>query len=217
MLLSFFPYDAIARTNLLLRMTSTRTNLVSGGQASLDNALTPVTVGDYLNFDGTKSLRFSENANNWKVTSPYSVELECYCENTLDGKWIATNGEAFGGGWGEWSIIQSGGKIILVSSADNNGNQFSLDMVPSLLAKRWYRLGFMFYTVGSQYRCRTYTNGVQTNDVACLIPYNTANGMCFGADWSYNDPSNTNPNWLGRRWTGRIRNVTIGRSLFWTV
>jgi hypothetical protein len=218
MLLSYHPYDTTTtRTNQILRMTNSRTNLVSGGQASLNNAFGPTTVSDYMNFNGTQAIRFSENSNNWKVTAPYSVELECMCSNTLDGKYIATNGEAFGGGWGEWSLYQSGGKIVLVSSASNNGNQFTLDMVPSLQVDRWYRLGWMFYTSGSDFRCRTFTNGVQSNDVLCLEPFNSANGLSFGADWSYSDPSITTPGILNRRWTGRLRNVTIGRALFWPV
>lgn len=217
MLVGNLPYDSVARTNLLLRMTNSKTNQVSGGQSAQNNTLTPTTVSDYMSFDGTKAIRFSDNNDNWRTSSPYSVELEAYCENNLDGKWIGTVGEGYGQGWGEWSIVQSGGKLLLVSSSDNNGNQFSLEFVSQLITKQWYRLGFMFYTVGSQYRVRLYTNDVQVADVACLQPYNSANGMVFGADWSYSDSSVTNPNYLARRWTGRLRNVTIGRSLFWTV
>lgn len=215
MLTGYLPYESLAttRTNLLLKMTNTFTNQVSGGQASLASAYRPTTVSDYMLFDGSRTLRFSENNDAWRVTSPYSVEFDVYLEEG-DNKWIATHGEGFGAGWPEWSVIQQNGGIYLSSSADNNGNQFSLPLTLAYRTKQWYRVGFMFYTVGSQYKVRGYLNGSQVFDQNCLQPYNTPNGLAFGSDWTFNGP--TSPaGAIARVFNGRIRNVLLGRSLFW--
>ena len=206
------PYDGVARSNMTVRMTNTWSNQVSGGAASLASYPRPATTADYMTFDGNQCIRFSDRSD-WHVVSPYSVEFDFYCANTADGKWIATSGEGFALGWGEWSVIQSGGNILLVSSADNNGNQFSITVVPNFSIKQWYRVGFMFYTVGSQYRCRAYLNDVQVADVACIQPYDSTNGLVFGADWAWT----TSNGGSARKWAGRLRNVTMAKSLFWTV
>lgn len=222
MLVSYMPFDTTTSTrqNLTLKMTATYTNLVNNGQQSLSNAYRPTNVGDYMVFDGTKAVRFSENSNypdNWHVTAPYSVECEVFLDTSDEGRWIGTVGEGYGIGWGEWSIVQSGGGIYLNSSADNNGNQFTIPFVTSAATKQWYRLGFMFYTdANNVFRIRTYCNDVKVIDQACSVPYNTSNGMSWGSDWAFTGPGSSSPI-MSRVFKGRIRNVQVGRSLFWTV
>ena len=219
MLVSTMPLSTIStsRTNLILRMTNSVTNAVSGGQAAIVNAGTyppPTTTNDYMSFNGNQCIRFANASNFWHVTAPYSVEMDVYCSNNNDGRWIATVGEGYGEGWPEWSIAQtSASSLILSSSANNTGNQFSQTLLTNYTTNQWYRIGFMFYTIGAAYKCKGFVNGVQTFDIACSVPYtNTTNGLMFGGDWAWNDNSNA----IARKWTGRIRNVTIARSSLWS-
>ena len=212
MLVSILPYDGVARSNLLLRMTNAPTNQVSGGQASMTNNARPSTVNDYMNFTGTQAVRFSNNGGNWHLTSPYSLEMEVFIDS-VGTRWIATLGEGFGAGWPEWAISHNGTDIIFTSSTDNNSYTTNLPLVKNYNPKQWYRLGFMFYTVDSKTMIRGYVNGIKVFEALMPVPYTTANGMSIGSDWAYN----TSAGGQSRIFKGRIRNVSIGRSLFWTV
>lgn len=211
MLVGTLPYDGVARTNLLIRMTNSFTNQVSGGQASLSNNARPTTVSDYMLFDGTRAIRFSNNNAVWHLTSPYSVEMEVYIDAPAT-KWIATLGEGFGAGWPEWSISHNESNIVLTSSTDNNSYTTNLIMVRNYKPKQWYRLGFMFYAVGNATMVRMYVNNVLSGEAIVPVPYTTANGLAFGSDWTFN----TTIGATARIFKGRIRNVTLARSLFWT-
>lgn len=212
MLLGILLYDGVARTNQLLRMTNTYTNTVSGGQASMSNNARPTTTADYMVFTGTQAVRFSNNNGNWHLTSPYSVEMEVFIDSP-GTRWIATLGEGFGAGWPEWSISHTGTDIIFTSSTDNNSYTTNLSFVKNYNIKQWYRLGFMFYTVGNKTMVRGYVNGIKVFEAVMSTPYTTANGMSIGSDWTYNTTTGS----TARIFKGRIRNVTIARSLFWTI
>jgi len=212
MLVGTILYDGVARTDLLLRMTNSFTNQVNGGQSSLSNNARPTTVSNYMLFTGTQAVRFSNNNAVWHLSTPYSVEMEVYIDEP-GTRWIATLGEGFGAGWPEWTISHNGSNILFNSSTTNNGYTTSLTMVSNYQAKQWYRLGFMFYAQGDSTRVRLYVNNTPVGDYAMPVPYTTANGLSIGSDWTYNTSTGAS----ARIFKGRIRNVTIGRSGFWTV
>jgi len=220
MIVRYTPYDGnleAIRTNQILRLTNSTTNQVSNGAAPASNTTLyprPTTVSDYMLFDGNKCIRYldgSPSADYWRTSDPYSVEMEVFL-NSGSNKYIATNGEGFSQGYGEWSVIQNATDVVLTSSSDNNGNQFSQVLIPSYSTGRWYKISFMFYTSGSTYKCRGYLNSIKMFDIECQQPYNTANGVIFGGDCAWDSGLVGSQN---RKWSGRLRNITVGRSKFW--
>ena len=194
-------------------MTNSFDNKVTGGQAILSAATRPATANDYMVFDGTKSIRFSDNSNNWRVSAPYSVELEVSM-NAGAEKWIATLGEGFGAGWPEWAIIQRASTVTFTSSFNNSSATTDQVLLSSYKVAQWYRLGFMFYAKeNGDTHFRGYVNDIQVFDVAAPAPYDSPNGMAIGSDWTFN----TSTGARNRIFNGRIRNVSIARSLFWPI
>lgn len=211
MLVGMYPYDGNARTNLLLRMTNSPTNQVSGGQAFLASDTRPTTTADYMNFTGTQNVRYSDQtsgtfAENWHVTVPYSIEMDAMIYD-YEARWIGTSGEGYGAGWPEWNIVSSGNGFSFNSSSTNNGNDTTGIFANNVALNQWYRFGLMFYNNGTN-RVRGYLNDNQVFDLPWIPSYNSSNPLGFGGDAIKNS---------GRQFKGRIRNVTIGRSLFWTV
>lgn len=228
MLVSYLPFDSTARTNMLVKLTNGFNNLANTNVQSRtqDTAFRPVTTADYMTFNGTSNTIRFNNAqypngtgqaivnNYWHVTVPYSVELEFYSENIQNG-WIATGGEGSGQSWPEWSLVAtSGGEIQFQSSSNNNSNDTLARFATGYAAKQWYRVGFMFYNdAQSNVRVRGYLNGVQVFDVASRIPITSTLGLAIGSDYAFQDSSSSR----ARIFRGRIRNVQVARSLFWTV
>lgn len=206
MIPQFVPYDLYNRSNERIRMTNSNTNLSSSGFTAIASAPKPTTVDDYMLFDGTKTIRYSHQ-DLLQTVAPYSVEMDVFME-AGSGKVIATNGDGFGGGWGEWLILQEATNVTLQCSYDNNGYQFNQTLISNYMTKRWYRIGFMFYVLTGQLRCRGYVNGTTAFDVTATQPYNTSNGMSFGADWTYTSTSSLNGSKI-RCFNGRLRNITV--------
>lgn len=225
MLVSFLPFDNTARTNMLLKLTNSNTNQVSPGATSMSsfNSFKPTTTADYMVFNGTSNtIKFATTQvisgtttnNYWHVTVPYSVELEFYTDAIQNG-WVATGGEGSGQSWPEWSIVAtSNGEIQFQSSSNNNFNDTLARFTTSYTAKQWYRVGFMFYNdAQGNVRVRGYLNGTQVFDVASRLPITSTLGLAIGSDWAFQDSSSSK----ARIFKGRIRNVQVARSLFWTV
>lgn len=212
MLTGNLPYDGVARTNLLLRLTNNSTNAVSGGQPSLAADTKPTSVADYMLFStGSQNVRFSDQttgtyADNWHVTPPYSIEMDAMLVD-FESRIIATSGDGFGAGWPEWNIASSANGLQFNSSFNNNNVTTTGVFLPKAALNQWYRFGLMFYNNGTD-RVRGYLNDNQVFDLDCPTPYNSSNPLSFGGD-AIKYPA--------RQFKGRIRNVTIGRSLFWTV
>lgn len=211
MLTGLLPYAGAPRTNMQIQLTNSATNKVPNTTitpiAGADTSGRPFTQDDYMKFSGSNFIRFSDRTE-FHTTAPFSIELEFFVESG-DGKWIATNGEGFGAGWPEWSIITSNGGLVFNSSSNNNGNTTTATFMTTCNPKQWYRVGFMFYTdAQGAYRVRGYVNDIQVFDVASAEPYNTPNGIAFGSDYA---------KYPSRGFIGRIRNVWMGKSLFWTV
>lgn len=207
MIPQFVPHELYTRTDIRLRMTDSYTNVSSSGYTAQQNAIRPTTVGDYMLFDGTKSVRYSHQ-DAFQATAPYSLELDVYIEAAGSGKIIATNGDGFGSAWGEWAVIQEANAVMLYSSSDNNGYQLNQVLIPNYMIKRWYRIGFSFYLKDNVLYCKGFLNGLRTFDTPCAAPYNTANGLSFGADWTYTSTSSPSGSKI-RTFNGRLRNITI--------
>lgn len=227
MLVSFLPFDNTARTNMLLKLTNSTTNLANSNVKPLakDTTFRPVTTADYMTFNGASTVRFDNTQypngtgqpsapNYWHVTVPYSVELEFYADAIQNG-WVATGGEGSAQSWPEWSIVAtSNGEIQFQSSSTNNSNDTLARFTTSYAAKQWYRVGFMFYNdAQGNVRVRGYLNGTQVFDIASRIPITSTLGLAVGSDFAFQDSSSSK----ARIFKGRIRNVQVARSLFWTV
>jgi hypothetical protein len=212
MLVGNLPYSGTPRTNIILRMTNSPTNQVSGGQANLASDPKPTTVADYMLFStGSQNVRYSDQttgtfADNWHVTPPYSIELDAMIID-YEARYLATSGDGFGAGWPEWNIVSSGGGFQFGSSSNNNNVTTTGVFLTKATLNQWYRFGLMFYNNGSD-RVRGFVNDSQVFDMPCAVPYNSPNGLSFGGD-AIKYPA--------RQFKGRIRNVTIARSLFWPV
>lgn len=163
----------------------------------------PTTVADYMLFTGTQNVRFSDK-DIWHMTSPYSVEMDVYIEDLLALRYIGTVGEGFGLGWPEWTIWHDGTTIGWQTSSTNNGVTTQATFVSGVNAKQWYRLGFM-YLNGRVYG---FVNGTKVFDIAIDPPINSTNGLAFGGDYR---------KYASRQFKGRIRNITMGQSAFWSV
>lgn len=165
-----------------------------------------------MQFGGTQAIRVDNSTGSsypvTHMTAPYSFEIEFFM-NSGDNRWIATNGEGFQAGWPEWSIIVSGGALVYNSSSTNNGNTTSATFLSSINFNQWYRVGFMFYLDSqSKPRVRGFVNDVQKFDVETTEPYDSPNGIAIGNDFTRGN---------NRGFLGRIRNVWLANSLFWTV
>jgi hypothetical protein len=157
-------------------------------------------------FDGTKTIRYAHQ-DAFQVMAPYTIELDVYLE-AGSNKVIATNGESFGGALGEWTIEQEDTSVMFYSSGDNTQYQFSQVLIPNYMTKRWYRIKIRFYQDSGQYRCQGLVNGIKVFDLECDPPYDTSNGLSFGADWAYVNSSSPAGS-LARRFVGRLRNISL--------
>lgn len=211
MLTSFYPYPANTRTNIVLRMTNSKTNSASDGYTAYapDTSFWPTTVSDYMLFNGSTNIVRYQDKPEWHFTPPYSIEFEMYADDISTTRWVATEGEGFQVGWPEWAVMITGGGLQFNSSTTNNGDTTSVMFMPTIQAQRWYKIGIMYYTDSSSNpRVRGYVNGGQVFDTPCAIPYNTTSFLAFGGDAA---------KYAARAFKGRLRNITMAQSLFWTV
>lgn len=206
MLLGYLPFDGAARTNLVLRMTNSGVNQANAQTVAIASDPKPATVSDYMEFAGTQIVRFSDRSD-WHVVAPYSIEMEVYPVDTAN-RMIGTEGEGFASGWPEWAISQTGGALRFNTSWTNNAYDAGANFVNTYGLNQWYRLALMFYLDGTQNRVRGYTNGIQVFDIPITQPLDTTQRLAIGGDAVAR---------ADRMFKGRIRNVTIGKSLFWTV
>ena len=205
MLVGHIPYGGPARTNLVMRMTNNFTNQAGVG-AAIASTPKPTTTEDYMAFSGTQYIRYSDRVE-WRVAAPYSIELEVFAVDAVT-RWIGTEGEGFGAGWPEWNMLQSGGNFTFSTSSTNNSYDFTETFVTGYALNQWYRLGLMFYKVGEQMKVRGYVNDVKVFERDMLQPYDTANALAFGGDATGR---------ADRMFKGRLRNITMAQSLFWTI
>lgn len=168
-----------------------------------------------MSFNGTTQIIKFQDKPEFHVVAPYSVELEFNAQKLDTGShWLATCGEGYQLGWPEWSFTLVGNSLQFNTSRSNNGDDTNAVFSNNIITNRWYRVGMMFYTdASSNYRVRGYLNGDQVFDVATQQPYDTSNGISFGGDYA----GTSNPQSTLRLFTGYMRNIYCGQSLFWTV
>ena len=198
------PYDTTSRSNVVFRITNSSTDLSGTGKTLVSGDSGPTTISDYLQFNGSQVLRYPANSD-FHDTGNYSVELEFYIDVATTGyAYIATVGEGYGIGWPEWHIIQTPTTIDFSSSSNNNGVTSDASLLTNFNLQQWYRVGIMFFNNMAY----GFVNDIQVFSIACSVPYTSTNGLAIGCDYA---------KYSGRFFTGKIRNMTIGKSLFWSL
>lgn len=207
MLVGFHPYDAVIRNNIVLKMTNEPVNTGSTNAVAIASDPKPTTVDDYMNFTtGRQIIRYSDRPD-WHVNAPYSVELDVFPTDKAV-RWIATEGDGFGAGWPEWSIMQTSGALQFTTSWTNNGYDYTGVLLGAYNVNQWYRVGLMFYKVGDKLHVRGYLNNIKVFDNEIPQPITTTNRLAFGGDAVAR---------TDRMFIGRLRNISIAKSLFWSI
>lgn len=193
----------------------------------------PSVSNNEMIFTGTQGIAYLDN-DQLHVTPPYSVQVDFYTTQTSKGTaYIWNNGQGNGIGWPEAVIVLNGANLNMYTSSNSAGTstyQARFAIATNIQANTWYRVGVMWYTVSSTNYVRFYLNGsiVYTHQysgtsfaadpnnpgggtntsTSDALPYNSSNGIAIGSD--NNNDSST-------RWEGKIRNVFVGKTLFWSI
>lgn len=187
----------------------------------------PTITSNIMSFDGTQSICYGDNTS-LTTTVPYSGQVDFNTTTTARGaQYILNNGEGFGIGWCEWAIQLLGDVLTLGTNSNQLASGQAYYDFARVRPNEWYRVGFMFFNTGGTNYVRGYLNGVQkfqfaligqasvstvrgaTNQaVSNTMPANAPNGISIGGDAN---------NYDGRMYYGQVRNVIVGKQLFWSI
>ena len=164
----------------------------------------------WLDFNGTNQrLLYSTTSGNYGITVPYSIEFEAWSNISMSGRPYGCLFMTVGYNGGTPNTSSTANIRIGPWTIDNLVaaiSSYSYSIKTPMPVNTWFKVGVMVYNNGGT-RLRTYYNDAQVTDVAVtpLAPTNDplSIGNSIGDD----------PYWIN----GRIRNMYIGRSLFWDI
>lgn len=193
----------------------------------------PTLSNNELTFNGSQGIAYLDN-DQLHVAPPYSVQVDFYATQVAKSTaYIWNNGQGNGIGWPEAVVALNGSSLNMYTSSNSLGGttyQARFAIKSNIQVNTWYRLGIMWYNTGGSNYVRFYLNGSalythqysgtafypdpfnqtggQNTSTSDGLPYNSGNGIAIGSD-NANDPAS--------RWEGKIRNVFVGTTLFWSI
>ena len=233
-----YPAQLSSGTNVAFGTVSlTKTTTTHSGGAAW---VAPTYSNGVMITTGTQSVAYVDNAN-LHTTAPYSVQLDFNVTTVSPGvQYLINNGGGYNIGWPEWAIQLNGANlVVLANSRGQSYGQSQYDYSTNILPNTWYRVGLMYYNVSGQNYIRGYLNGVKIFQRAIA-----ANGYALGAgagsgtahnsnllgvaidaradEMPYDAPNgislaNDAANYTSSFLYGQIRNLFIGKTLFWTI
>jgi len=200
----------------------------TGGENAWQDPSYDNTTG-IMTFSGAESMAYLDT-DELHTATPYSVQVDFNTTTTTQAlQYIINNGQGSGIGWEEFTVTVGYNNLRIHTCANAAGGTTyeAVYDVSVIEPNTWYRFGLMFYNSGGMNYLRTYLNGIVKNQVtldgksnssgylnvtnkgtAVAMPYNSSNGIAIGND---------NVNFTGSFFNGQIKDLFIGKTLFWPI
>lgn len=178
-----------------------------------------------MTFNGTTQAMAYEPSSTVQVAPlPFSFQVDINPAKVTGSQYIVNLGQGNGVGWPCWQISIGNGNITMTqATANNNVGLQTWTLSPAVIGK-WYRIGVMYYRIGTSNYVRAYVNGeVKLQQLLGSNASNTGGlgglprtvevvstmaGLTFG-----NDGANA----TGYNFQGQMRNIFFGKTLFWPI
>ena len=199
----------------------------TGGSFPSNTIPTYDTPSSTMTFNGTnQAMAYAPNAEVQVAPVPFSFQVDFNTTKLTGNQYIVNLGQGNGVGWPCWQVsIGNPGQLYMVQATQDGGVGMSTYNIAIIAANKWYRLGVMYYRVGTTNYNRVYLNGevkVQTTLGTSTtnaggqggLPRTTQTsdssqaGLTFG-----NDGANAS----GYNFQGQMRNIFFGKTAFWTI
>lgn len=217
-----------AATTTLGSVTVTKRTGGGGGGGTSQNWADPGynSTNNSMTFNGTnQAIAYKPNSQLQIAPLPFSFQVDFYTTKTTGNQYIVNLGQGNSVGWPCFQVmIMNGGNIELKQATTNDGSNQLAWTFATVVANKWYRLGVMYYRVGTSNYVRVYLNGEIKLQVLLGTSATNASGqggipravdttgtagLAFGSD---------NANTANYNFQGEMRNIFFDNEVqFWPI